>query len=454
MAAKGPRDLPPISSRIAVGDGPLATIGMAFLLGFLFLSYSRLTDTLLADQSLIFVISIVALAVATATGGVPRALFSRVGLWLSAFTVWLLVSVPFSFWRGGSVGMLWDIWLKSFLVFVIVAGIPRSLKHCRRAIYSVGFATGTIVLRSLIFGVNAGDRLAIEQGVLSNPNSLAQFVLMGLPFLWLIGWPQTRGAIRKLLLCGLLVASVLVIARTGSRGGLAAVVSLILIVGWRFSTWNKIKFVAALLLIGVLVIPALSADQRSRYLTLFGGASSDSDAVEQSAVMSREQRLELLKLSIRYTATHPLFGVGPGVFDAYAADVAEREGRRSAWQVTHNMYTQISAEAGIPALVFYLGALGACLRITRRLYKLGGDGAEQVETARLAYALHLSLVSFAATALFDSVAYQIYFPTLAGLTVALHSVSLHALHPEKIDDRTPVRGLQPVSLHSNALRSI
>jgi O-antigen ligase len=406
--------------------GPLAGAGMLLLSLFLFLSYSRLTDTLLANQSLVFVISILALAISVLTGGVQRAVFCRVGMWLSAFTLWLLLAVPFSFWRGGSVEMLREVWLKSFLVFLIVAGLPRSMKHCRIAAYSIALATATIVFRSLIFGVNATDRLAIEEGVLSNPNSLAQFVLMGLPFVWVMGWRTTAGVIKRLSVYVLIGGGLLVIARTGSRGGLLAVACLVTLVGSSLSIGNKMKFVGALLIVGLLVIPSLSEDQRLRYTTLFGGGSAGTDEVQRSALESREQRLELLKLSLRFTATHPLFGVGPGVFEAYAADVAGREGHRTAWQVTHNMYTQISAEAGIPAFLFYVGAIAACLLATRRIYK--APAADGTEAARLAYALHLSIISFAATAFFDSVVYQIYFPTLAGLTVALiQSASIESL---------------------------
>jgi O-antigen ligase len=166
----------------------------------------------------------------------------------------------------------------------------------------------------------------------------------------------------------------------------------------------------------------LSTDQRARYTTMFGGSAGESEEVEQSALESRNNRLALLKESIRFTILNPVFGVGPGVYEAYAADVAVSEGRRGHWQVTHNTYSQISSEAGIPALIFWLGALLGCIKATRQIYKANGYG--NPEAGRLAYAMFLTLIAFAITAIFDSVVYQMYFPTLAGLTVALvNSVS-------------------------------
>ena len=57
--------------------------------------------------------------------------------------------------------MLRELWLKSFLAFLIVAGLPRSINHCRLAAYSIGIATATIIVRSLLFGVNDTGRLVI-----------------------------------------------------------------------------------------------------------------------------------------------------------------------------------------------------------------------------------------------------------------------------------------------------
>src|SRR5687768_5589426 len=168
MIASGPKRQNAVGSNYpslkpAVSSaGPMSSVGLLLLVLFLFLSYSRLTDTFFTTGSIVFTISIVALCISIATGGVQRAVFCRIGFWLCAFTVWLLLAVPFSFWRGGSVEVLRELWLKSFLAFLIVAGLPRTVNHCRLAAYSIGAATATIIVRSLLFGVNDSDRLAIE----------------------------------------------------------------------------------------------------------------------------------------------------------------------------------------------------------------------------------------------------------------------------------------------------
>ena len=419
------------------GDvGPLSGLGIVLLLLFLFLSYSRLTDTFITTGSVVFTISLAALCISIATGGLQRAVSGRIGLWLCAFTAWLLLAVPFSFWRGGSVEVLRELWLKSFLAFLIVAGLPRSINHCRLAGYAIGIATATIIVRSLLFGVNDTGRLVIVQGVLSNPNTLAQFTLMGLPFLWFTLLPRHSSILRRLAAGGFILAGMLVVGRTSSRGGLVAISLLVVFLGSSLSFLNKLKLVVGVAFVIVVVMGSLSTEQRARYMTMFGGSTGEAEDVEQSAILSRQERLELLKQSIRATFANPVFGVGPGVYEAYADDLALREGRRTNWQVTHNSYTQLSSEGGIPALIFWIGAVLACMKATRAIYKAEGYG--DIQVARLAYAMFLTLIIFAITAAFDSVVYQMYFPTLAGLTVALvHCVSVERSRSPRLAEPLP-----------------
>jgi O-antigen ligase len=415
-----------VDFQAAAGDyGPTHSTGMFFLLMFLFLGYSRLTDTLFANTYIAFITSLVALIMCIVTGGLSRAFASGIGFWLSAFSVWILLAIPFSFWPGGSVQMLRDVWLKSFLVFPIVAGLPRTAKDCRLVAYSLAAATVSIIVRCLIFGTGSGDddRLVLgDEGVLTNPNTVAQFVLMGLPFLWFLVMTEKRNVAKYLIAVFGTLGGLVIIGGTGSRGALIALVVLIGIMVLTLSGANKLKLVAGLVFTALLVTPFVSEEQRSRFMTTFGDAPAEMDMTQMSALMSREQRLALLRQSIDVTIHNPLFGAGPGVYDSYSATLPRPEGQKAAWQVTHNSYTQVSSEEGLPALFFFVGVLITCLLSTRRLYK-GAITKTQPELGSLAYCLFLSLVTFAVSAFFDSVAYQIYLPTLAGMCVALNTAA-------------------------------
>jgi len=406
----------------SAGDVETSTgIGAVFLMIFLFLSYSRITDMWLPYLHLPLVASLVALVATLATGGVQRALASRTGQWLLAFTIWLVITLPFSFWKTGTLAVLQDHWSKSFLTFIIVAGLLRSTRMCRAAMFSIAAGTMVIVLMCLFFGgTEVQGRLSLEQGVLSNANDIAQLLLIGLPFLMLMASSKEQNVMKRPLAVVFILGVLLVTGRTGSRGGLIAVVSLIVVLLLTISWANKAKLIGAVVLIASMIIPFVSTEQKLRYLTMFeADAPSENLGVDQmSAVDSMQQRMDLLDESIKITMAHPLVGVGPGVFQAYQAHEAESGGQRGMWRETHNTYTQVSSEAGLPAFTFYMFVLFGCLKSARSIYKKARDRPELGDVAKMAYCLWLSLIVYALTAFFASSAYQVYLPTLAGLTVA------------------------------------
>jgi O-antigen ligase len=401
-------------------------IGLAFLLTFLFVSYSRLTDAWvegvvgfsLDGLWITFIVSTVALAFAILTGGARDALDGRIGRLLLAFTCWLLISTPFSYWQGGSVDMLRYQWSKSFFVFVIVAGLLRSQNDTQRAMVTIGRGVLVAAVASVFFGVRSAEgRLVASQGVLSNPNDVAQMLLIGLPFCWLSN--KAAGASRSDRLFAL-ASSVLILSAvlvTGSRSGLVAIASLMLVLVLTVSFTRKIKLLLAAAVLLTTASVLLPAEIWMRYLTIWGNRTSGQSWQERNAFSSNDERQELLKQSLRLTLTHPLVGVGPGVFQVASTIDLNDRGRRALWRETHNTYTQISSEAGLPALVVYLAALGICLRRTYSVWR-AGFGTGQLD-AVMAQCLFFSLLAFTVTALFSSVAYHYYFPTLAGLTAAL-----------------------------------
>jgi O-antigen ligase len=102
-----------------------------------------------------------------------------------------------------------------------------------------------------------------------------------------------------------------------------------------------------------------------------------------------------------------------------AAELAEGEGGRGNWHETHNAYTQVSSEAGVPALIFFLGILVLSIRSCHRIHKTCGGDPRLLPLAHTALALELALAAYGISSLFSSVAYSNLLPTLAGLAVAL-----------------------------------
>ncbi len=400
-------------------SGSRVGLGVAALCVFLFLSYSRVADVLLAPLHIPLITSLLALAIVVFRGELPRTLRSRIGLWLCAFCTWIFVATPFSFWRGGSVQLLRDHWIKSFLVFVIIAGLLKTGQDCRRALYSLGAAVVAIVFMALAFGARSLEgRLVLGAGVLANPNDLAQLLLICLPFLLLMYLTQGSSLRRFVALC-CIPAVLMVVAQTGSRGGIVTLGVLIAAI-FLTSRWSsRIKLATVLVLAVMLVLPFVGAQQRARFATLFG---DDGEAPER-AVSSTEARKDLLKQSLTLTFRNPIFGVGPGMFEPASAKLSEERGERAMWHETHNTYTQVSSELGLPGFFLYFGTLVMCLRSMRSVYKQTRYRDDLADLANMSYCLWLSMLGFSVSTLFSSVAYHLYLPTFVGLSAALSGVA-------------------------------
>jgi O-antigen ligase len=369
------------------------------------------------------IIMLLALLATLLFGGGIRAVFSKVGICLIAFTLWMCVCVPFSVWRGGSVRMLRDSWAMALCSFVIIASAVQGLEQCRRIMYTLAAATVFIEIITLVMGRAQGGRMALLRGTLGNANYLALILLMGVPFCLFVmrtkpGLSPLKFACLLMLLC-----IPVTVAATGSRGGLVtlAVMFLLYFVPLPFSQKAVVGILA--LILSVIAITWSARSALDRFKTMFTTSApvqlSDS---EQSATESMELRKELLLSSLQLTMRHPLLGVGPGMFAVANANYADATTGRSnynAWHETHNTFTQLSCEDGLPGLFLYSLALLFCFKIVRSADKRARQYPALSSVRHMAFALRLALIAFTGTALFASNAYMYYFPMLAGLCVAV-----------------------------------
>src|SRR4029077_6953419 len=182
-----------------------------------------------------------------------------------------------------------------------------------------------------------------------------------LPFLCVMGMRKGNGIRRPVAVIGA-IPVLLVIGRTGSR---AAVIGAGVALGMLFlqiSIAQKIKLLMGGLLVAGLFFAALPNQLFDRFATIFSASDTvydvQSTSVLQSAIASSYSRRMLLMDSLILTYQHPVFGVGLGNFSVAQNDLARARGERmGSWHVTHNSYTQVSSESGLPGLVLFLLAL-------------------------------------------------------------------------------------------------
>ena len=140
----------------------------------------------------------------------------------------------------------------------------------------------------------------------------------------------------------------------------------------------------------------------------------------ESAASSTQSRKQLLRHSLIFTMKHPLFGVGPGMFevadDAYMKSMGLRKG---TWLGTHNSYTQVSSEVGIPAFLFFVSAVGMALTGPWAVYKKTRGDPRLRELGNVALGIHYCMVLYAVTILFEHIAYTIMLPVFGGMAACL-----------------------------------
>lgn len=348
------------------------------------------------------------------SGNLLRGLRDVIGRWWLLFLAWVLLAVPFSVWRGGSVALLITYVSHGWILAYYCAAFLISGRHVRRFLLFLIAADFLLLLNCFCFGQFTDGRFEIPHSMFStNANDLALQLLIAITqFAYLL---YQREIWKRAIGMGAMFVTLMYLLKTGSRGAFLAVVILAGVSVMFAKQRMRLALVAVpFVLTAILMVPSSIIHR----LTLFGSASGRG-LEDQSAAGSQAQRIALLRQSVGYAAAHPLFGVGPGQFAVAASDDALKQGSWSPWLGTHNSYTEIASECGIPAFLLYSGVLGITLVSNFRMFRRTRRSAELADLNALAFCLFSGALVYAICTFFFHIAYSGYLPTIAGMTVAL-----------------------------------
>ena len=411
---------------------PFGTVGAVMFFSLLFLTISRFHEvlriTIGVNTRIFTAVALAAVLFAIVSGRWPLAWKSVPGLLLLAMTFWIFLGVPFSIWKGGSVKEIRTAWIPSMLTFMVTASMIYKWRDMRRTIYICGFSIIVILAAYYRLAVLKGGRVAFVLGTLGNSNDMAMHLLFGLPFLMFIIADQKRITIPRVLAFAAIPVLLRIVVGTGSRAGLLGIMSLLVAAFFIASFMGKLKLAVVVTALGTALLATAPDYVTSRYKTLL-----DDDGGPTEAEASAEGRMRLLQESVRQTILNPVFGVGIGNFpSANARALAEKGIYFHAYRASHNTYTQISSEIGIPGFVCFFSIFIWCFRENLRLYKRTRLLAEHKPIERAAICLFLSWLAFSVTTFFGSNAYTFYVPVLAGLTVSLKRIAEELLPPVNV----------------------
>jgi O-antigen ligase len=184
----------------------------------------------------------------------------------------------------------------------------------------------------------------------------------------------------------------------------------------KVSMGNKVKIIGVAAV--ALLVGALSIDRTAieRYKTMFDSSGDTMEAA--SARESAESRKYLLKEGIELTLTHPLFGVGMGVFPVAASELSNSRGEHALWLASHNSYVEVSSEMGFVGFFLFIAIFGACwisiLKVDRVAQRL-----QLQEVRSMSLCILLSFTALTIHYFFDASAYDVYLPMAAGLVTSL-----------------------------------
>jgi O-antigen ligase len=186
-----------------------------------------------------------------------------------------------------------------------------------------------------------------------------------------------------------LLLTILAVTFCASRGGFLGLTVAVL-----FLVWRTKRRVRNLIFVSALVLPlslALPISPLHRLLN----PSQDYG--------STQAHLEAWKAGLRMIEAHPVAGIGLGNFKPLMPSYMAPGTNVDVDTLAHNMFIEVAAELGMPALLIFLGIFW---RTYRTLGKLRRSASTHPLIRETAAALQAGLVGFAVAGSFVSAEYQ------------------------------------------------
>ena len=343
-----------------------------------------------------------------------------------ALPAWAILTLPLSYWPGGSAAVLHEPYIKALAIFWLLANIVTTVSRLR-------FVAMTLILCTLPLAITAmrnfaagkfvagsdpsvGRIVGYQNALTANPNDLALMLNLVMPLGLAMVLSSTRLTVR--LLCLFAVGlSVLGVILTFSRAGFLGLATIGLVCFFKLvrRPAPDRSWAFAVLALAVLALPLLPSAYVNRITTITD--------IEADPTGSAQTRWQDTVAATQFVMAHPIVGAGLGM-DVLALN----EVRGTAWKQVHNVFLQYAVDLGFPGLVLflflYLRVFGAARASRRR--------AQAIPALRQLFLLNegleVSLIVFAVAGLFHPAAYHFYFYYMAGLALGARSATEDAVN--------------------------
>jgi len=338
-----------------------------------------------------------------------------------ALAAWSLMTMPLSYWPGGSLSFFFEIYFKALVVYWLLANVVDSVSRLKTVAWILSLIAVPISLAAVKAFFSGGfQNEALSHGLdrihgygtslTGNPNDLALMLNMILPLSVALLLLTRRPALRWLLGAVICLDCIAIMA-TFSRGGFLTLGVIGAAYLWiLFKRRQRVLAMAAVTAV-LLCVPLLP----SAYLDRLGTITN----IEADETGSAQTRLNDSLVAAEFVVDHPLMGAGIGM-----NILALNEARGSTWTEVHNVYLEYAADLGLPGLIMFLLLLRAVVKGVGEARRASAADPDGFEVHCLAEGLGVSLLGFIVAAFFYPDAYQFYFYYIAGLAVAARSIAV------------------------------
>jgi putative inorganic carbon (HCO3(-)) transporter len=374
---------------------------------------------------------------------------------LFLLTLWFTVGVSFAYWRTESFQLLTQVWYKTFLIFLLLSQVLTTVSRIRNILWAVvlGELIVTIisVARSGDAALHVGDRVAGVSATFLGWNFFGIAMAFSIPYIGVL-YVSSRSIFRTALLLVSLGVMAWMLVLTASRGGFLDVTFSVILTYWFVLRGSARGRIASLILIALLSISIAKAPDVffARLQTVLNGSEVTSNET-LAADESTEGREFLLQRALDYTLANPMFGVGLGNFAVINGTDLQRS---DAWFTTHNAFTQVSSEAGIPALFLFLALFATVLKHMKRVGDNFENDVSNNELRLLARATVVSALALGFGGLFANLAYDHYFYYPAAISAALWTLARQTIDTPQLQAQSPETCVQSLLSNRNFGRPV
>ncbi len=334
----------------------------------------------------------------------------RLVMW---FVVLAVLSIPLSSWPGGSVDYLLSNFLKSVILFFLVANVVDSARRMKVLIWSIifwGIALSWDAVRNYYAMASWGAGTARIPGsyspIATDPNDLA--LTLNLILSLTIGhYCATRNLIPRLLLLPVMALLAAGVVASFSRGGFLALVALLIVFAIQRTRQRGLAALALFVALVLLALFALPVGYADRIYSIYDIAADPTG--------SATVRWDGMVLGFQLMLEKPLVGFGLGMHGVSFLERGVRSG-------VHSAFIQVGADLGVAAFLVYLFLTYHLFKtLWRSRARLRSFPANR-ELLGLATGLEIALVSYVVGGFLLPVAYHIYLFYIGGLIVAFQEI--------------------------------